>query len=149
MFVICFISHWMKRSKHGLFVFQPKNLIWRRHCSISQSCCSMTSTRSIRWFLESCQAWSFTNQKPAVSVTVRQTNKIALFPFVFSFCFVSAFSFQGQTKAAVILLFQWPQPDIPETTCGSVYTATSERRGRILDRLKISGFKCSVYTELP
>ena len=36
MFVTCFISQWMKRSKHGLFVFPPKKtLIWRRHCSIS------------------------------------------------------------------------------------------------------------------
>ena len=33
MFVICFISQWIKRSKHGLFVFLPKKtLIWRRHC---------------------------------------------------------------------------------------------------------------------
>ena len=24
MFVICFISQWVKRSKHGLFVFRPK-----------------------------------------------------------------------------------------------------------------------------
>ena len=53
MFVICFISQWMKRSKHGLFVFPPKKtLIWRRHCSIGQSCCSMTLKRSIGWFLE-------------------------------------------------------------------------------------------------
>ena len=36
--VICFISRWMKRSKHGLFVFPPKKtLIWRRHWSIGQS----------------------------------------------------------------------------------------------------------------
>ena len=36
VFVTCFISQWMKRSKHGLFVFPPKKtLIWRRHCSIS------------------------------------------------------------------------------------------------------------------
>ena len=36
MFVICFISQCMKRSKHGLLVFPPKKtLIWRRHCSIS------------------------------------------------------------------------------------------------------------------
>ena len=36
--VICFISRWMKRSKHGLFVFPPKKtLLWRRHCSIGQS----------------------------------------------------------------------------------------------------------------
>ena len=45
---ICFTSQQMKRSKHGLFVFPPKKtLIWRRHCSIGQSCCSMTSKRSI------------------------------------------------------------------------------------------------------
>ena len=55
-----FISQWMKRSKHDLFVFPPKKtLIWRRHCSIGQSCCSMTSKRSIDWFLESSRAWSF------------------------------------------------------------------------------------------
>ena len=60
VFVICFISQWMKRSKHGLFVFPPKKtLIWRRHCSIGQSCCSMTSKRSIDWFLESSRAWNF------------------------------------------------------------------------------------------
>ena len=51
MFVICFISRWMKRSKHGLFIFLPKKtLIWRRHCSIDQSSCSMTSKRSTRAF---------------------------------------------------------------------------------------------------
>ena len=27
MFVICFISQWMKRSKHGLFVFPPKKTL--------------------------------------------------------------------------------------------------------------------------
>ena len=54
--VICFISQWMKRSKHGLFIFRP---IWRRHCSIGQSCCSMTSKRSSGWFLENSRAWSF------------------------------------------------------------------------------------------
>ena len=58
--VICFISQWMKRSKHGLFVFPPKKtLINRRNCSIGQSCCSMTSKRSIVWFLESSRAWRF------------------------------------------------------------------------------------------
>ena len=50
----------MKRSKHGLFVFPPKKtLIWRRHCTIGQLCCSMTSKRNIDWFLESSRAWSF------------------------------------------------------------------------------------------
>ena len=44
-----------KRSKHGLFVFPPKKtLIWRRHCSIGQSGCSMTSKRSFDWL-----AWIF------------------------------------------------------------------------------------------
>ena len=48
VFVICFISQWMKGSKHGLFVFPPKKtLIWRRYFSIGQSCCSMTSKRRI------------------------------------------------------------------------------------------------------
>ena len=99
----------MKRSKHGLFVFPPKKtLIWRRHCSIGQSCCSMTSKRSIDWFLESSSGMKFlypsvrlTNQKPRAFVSVRQTNQIALFSFVCCFCLVRAFSFQGHTKIAL------------------------------------------------
>ena len=129
-----------------------KRLIWRRHFSISQSCCRGKYRLISRKFLGMKffhPSVRLTNQKPGVSVSVRQTNKIALFPFVCSFCLVSAFLFQGQTKIALILLFQWPQPDIPEATCGSVYTATSKRHGQILDRLKISGFKCSLYTEPP
>ena len=105
MFVICFISQWMKRSKHGLFVFPPKKtLIWRRHCSIDQSCCSMTSKQ----FLESSSGMKFVypsvrlaNQKPSAFVSVSYTKQIALFPFVCCFCFVRAFSFQGQTKIAL------------------------------------------------
>ena len=96
------------KDQNILFVFPPKKtLIWRRHCSISQSCCSMTSKRSIDWFLESSSGMKFlypsvrlTNQKPRAFVSVRQTNQIALFPFVFCFCFVRAFSFQGHTKIA-------------------------------------------------
>ena len=50
----------MKRSTHDFFVFPPnKTLIWRRPCSIGQSCCSMTSKRGIGWFPESSRAWSF------------------------------------------------------------------------------------------
>ena len=46
----------MKRTKHGFFVFPPKKtLIWRRHCSIDQSCYSMTSKR----FLESSSDMKF------------------------------------------------------------------------------------------
>ena len=42
-----------------------------------------------------------TNQKPRAFVSVRQTNQIALFPFVCCFCFVRAFSFPGHTKIAL------------------------------------------------
>ena len=64
VFVICFISQWMKRSKQGLFLFPPKKtLIWRTHCSTGQSCCSMTSKRSNGWFLESSQAWGFSPER--------------------------------------------------------------------------------------
>ena len=94
VFVTCFISQWMKRTKHGLFVFPPKKtLIWRRHCSIDQSCCSMTSKQ----FLESSLGMKvfqpsvrLTSQKPGAFVSVRYTNQIALFPFVCCFCFVRA-----------------------------------------------------------
>ena len=95
----------MERTKHGLYVFPPKKtLIWRRHCSIDQSCCSMTSKQ----FLESSSGMKFVypsfrlaNQNPGAFVSVRYTNQIALFPFVCCFCFVRAFSFQGHTKIAL------------------------------------------------
>ena len=105
MFVICFIIQWMKRSKVGLFVFPPKKtLIWRSHCSIDQSCCSITSKRSIDWFLESSSGMNFFQPSVRAFVSVRQTNQIALFPFVYCFCFFRAFSFQGHTKIAQNLL---------------------------------------------
>ena len=54
-------------------LFPPKKtLIWRRHCSIGQSCCSMTSKRSIGWFLESFWAWNFFTRR---SVRLTSTNK--------------------------------------------------------------------------
>ena len=80
MFVICFISQeWMKRWKHGPSVFpQKKTSVWRRHCSIGQSCCSLTSKRSIDWFLQSSSGMKFfhpsvrlTNQKPRTLVSVQ------------------------------------------------------------------------------
>ena len=99
VFVICLNSQWMKRSKHGLFVFPLKKkntLIWRRHCSTDQSCCSMTWKRGNGWFLESSKGMKFfhpsvrlTNQKSRAFVSVRETNQIALFPFfctLFLFC---------------------------------------------------------------
>ena len=93
----------MKRSKHVLFVFpSKKTLIWK----------SEVSKRSIHCFLESSSGMNFfqpsarlTNQKPRAFVSVRQTNQIAVFPFVCCFCFVCAFSFQGHTKIALLLFF--------------------------------------------
>ena len=71
-----------KRSKHALFVFPPKKtLIWGGHCSIGQWSCSMTSKRSIDWFLESSRAWEVfspersLNQSKATSVCIRSTNQ--------------------------------------------------------------------------
>ena len=95
----------MERTKHGLFVLPPKKtLIWRRHCSLDQSCCNMTSKQ----LLESSSGMKFVypsvrlaNQKPGAFVSVSYTNQIALFPFVCCFCFDRAFSFQGQTKIAL------------------------------------------------
>ena len=81
-----------------------ETLIWRRHCSIGQSCCTMTSKK----FLESSSGMKFVyprvrlaNQNPGAFVSVSYTNQIALFPFVCCFCFVRAFSFQGHTKIAL------------------------------------------------
>ena len=94
----------MKRSKDGLFVFPlKKTLIWRSHCSIDQSCCSMTSKPSIDWFLESSSGVKFFQANVRAFVSVRQTNQITLSPFVCYFCFVDAFSFQGPTKIALKL----------------------------------------------
>ena len=109
VFFICFISQWMKRWKHRLFVFpSKKTLIWRRNCSIGQSRCSMTSKRRIGWFLERSLGIKFfqprvrlTNQKPRAFVSIQQTNQIALFPLVccFFFCIVREFSFHVTRKS--------------------------------------------------
>ena len=99
----------MKRSKHGLFVFPPKKtLIWRTHCSIGQSCCGMTSNRSIDWFLESSQAWSFFTER---SLNQPKAMHARLYPFDkpmkslyfvgCCLCFVRPFSFQGHTTIAL------------------------------------------------
>ena len=49
---------WKDQNMDSSFSGQRKPMIWRRHCSIGQSCCSMTSKR-IDWFLESSRAWFF------------------------------------------------------------------------------------------
>ena len=86
----------MKRSKHGLFVFPPKKtLIWRRHCSIGQSCCSMTSKRSIDCFLESPSGMKFfsrersLNQPKASRVcicSINQSNRPISVRLLWLFC---------------------------------------------------------------
>ena len=50
---------WKDQNMTSSFSPSNKTLIWRRHCSIGQSCCSMTSKRGIGWFPESSRAWSF------------------------------------------------------------------------------------------
>ena len=81
----------MKRSKHGIFVFPPKKpLTWRWHCSIGQSCCSMTSTRSVDWFLESSRAWNFFTRAFAYMQPTK--SQVRLYPFnkpIKSLCFRS------------------------------------------------------------
>ena len=81
--LICFISQWMKRSQHGLFVFPPKKtLIWGRYCSIGQSCYSMMSKQRIGWFLESSSGMHGVfsperslNQPKATHVYIRSINQ--------------------------------------------------------------------------
>ena len=91
----------MKRSKHGLFVFPlKKTLIWKREVSKRSIHCFLDSSSGRNFFQPSVR---LTNQKPRAFVSVRQTNQIAVFPFVCCFCFVCAFSFQGHTKIALLL----------------------------------------------
>ena len=72
-----------------------KTLVWRRHCSIGQSCCSMTSKRSIYAFLRVLGHEIFsperrlTNQKPRAFNIYPFDKTIKSFyfcSFVFSYC---------------------------------------------------------------
>ena len=78
-----------------------KTLIWRRHCSIGQSCCSMTSKWSMKFFHPSVR---LTSQKPRAFVSFRWTNQIDLLPSVCCFCFVRVFPFQGHKKITLLVL---------------------------------------------
>ena len=83
-----------KDQKHGLFVFPPKKtLIWKRHCSIGQSCRSITLKRSIGWFLESSRAVfspeRSLNQPKATRLCIRsmnQSNRSISFRLLLLFC---------------------------------------------------------------
>ena len=53
-------NSWKDQNMASLFSRHKKNpLIWRRHCLIGQPCSSMTSKRSIGWFVARFRAWSF------------------------------------------------------------------------------------------
>ena len=84
-----------EKIKTWLFVFSPKKtLTWRRHGSIGQSCCRMTSKRSIDWFLEVLGHEVFSperslNQPKATSVCIRsinQSNRYISVRLIFLFC---------------------------------------------------------------
>ena len=89
---------------------EKKTLIWRRHGSTGQSCCSMTWKRGNGWFLESSKGMKFfhpsvllTNQSHARLYPFEKPIKSLYFrSFVRCFCFVCAFSFQGHTKIALL-----------------------------------------------
>ena len=102
-----------EKIKLGLLGFtRKKTLICRKHCSIGQSCCNVTSKQSIDWFLESShirhEVFSperSLNQPKATRVCVRSIDQSNRFiPLICCFCFVLAFSFQGHPKIALLLL---------------------------------------------
>ena len=90
-----------------------KNLIWRRHWSIGQSCCSwlqydvkakyrLISRKfsGMKFFLPECSI----NQPKATWVCIRSINQSNRFISVrLFFCFALAFSFQGHMKIALTL----------------------------------------------
>ena len=59
LFAVLSANGWKDQSMTSSFSPSNKTLTWRRHCSIGQLCCSMTSKRSIGWYLESSRVWSF------------------------------------------------------------------------------------------
>ena len=94
VFVICFIRRWMKRSKHGLFVFPPKKSPDMEKALFDWPVALQYDVKAKYRFLE-----RSLHQPNAMRVCIRSiTNPIALFPFVCYFCFVRAFSFQGHKE---------------------------------------------------
>ena len=63
-----FISQWMKRSKHGLFVFPPKKTLkWRRHWPLMLQ---YDVKAKYRLILKSSWAWSFFTQAFALPTKI-------------------------------------------------------------------------------
>ena len=58
---VCYLFYQPMDGKNKTWTLRfpaKETLIWRRHCSIGQSCCSMTSKQSIEWFLVSSRAFA-------------------------------------------------------------------------------------------
>ena len=117
----------MIRSKHGLFVFPlKKTLIWRRHCSIGQSCCTMTSKRSISLFLESSSGMKF----GSVSY-INQSNRsisVRLFFLFFSRVSISR-SYENRSIGIPKPFHLWHTLIllVPRVTCPSLLQRTNGR----------------------
>jgi len=90
-----------EKIKTWLFVFPPKKtVIWRRHCSIGQSCCSMTSKRSINWFLEIKVLASPIKITRVCIRSITQSNRSISVRLLFLFCscvFISR-SYENRSK---------------------------------------------------
>ena len=84
-----------------------ETLIWRMHCSIGQSCCSMPNYRWISRKFFGHEVFSperLLSQPKPTRVCIRSINQSNRSISVFCcFCFVRAFSFQGHTKIALTL----------------------------------------------
>ena len=81
-----------------------ETLLWRWHCSIGQSCCSMTSKRSISWFPESSRAWRFFTRAFA-QPTKSHARLYSFDKPINCFCSVRASLFLGHTKIALMLIY--------------------------------------------
>ena len=99
MFVICFISQWMKRSKHGLFLSPPK-----KHPNMEKALFDwpivLQCDVKAKYRLISRKFSGMKFCHPSVPLA-NKSNQIALFPFFCCFCFVREFSIQGHTKIAL------------------------------------------------
>ena len=89
-------------------------------CSIGQSCCSMTSKRSMGWFLESSQECSL-NQSKATRVcmcSIYQSNRSISVCLLFLYCsrvFISR-SYENRSNIAGKLTNQFLRPEAFKTS---------------------------------
>ena len=132
----------MKGTKHGLVIFPPKKtLIWRRHCLIDQSCCSMTSKR----FLESSSGMKFfqpsdllTNQRCVCIRSINQSNRFISARLLFLFCsrvFISR-SYENRSNDQKIV-FMWKTSHFPS------FSKTSLKGNSVMGYFFISPLLCN------